>query len=377
MTTLSDDTLQRRIARMIGAAGAAKALNVESNSCLGTSLGSVRKENQDRAIIVWAEYAESPERNFTLAVLSDGMGGMTNGEEAATITISVFVSRVLRTSRMPPQDCLRNAAQLSNNSVYDRLGGRGGATLSAVLLGTNGSKFGVNVGDSRIYAATASRELVQISQDDTLAGVLGERHNSNENRNRLVQFIGMGEGIEPNILDVNRQDFETILLTSDGVHGASIGTLGQIVRKARSESDLTRKFLSLSEILGGQDNGTVIALGRPERKQASDSDQGLSLTFLTVSERLEIWIPVLGEDSKHERSRPVSIERTEPEFLPNNNSAPSNSPPSKDVDLPKKKRKSQPRVSRSIKGNRTEQQGLLLEDEKPTPVLDIKFPPSE
>jgi serine/threonine protein phosphatase PrpC len=373
VTTLSDDALQRRIARLVGDVRAAKAMNCGSNVCLGTNLGSVRKENQDRALVVWADYPENPDRNFTLAVLSDGMGGLMNGEEAATITLSVFVSRILRTPRMPPPERLRNAALYSNNAVYDQFGGRGGATLSAVFIGNNGSKIGINIGDSRIYAVTGTRELVQLSRDDTLAGVLGEQHRSNENHNRLVQFMGMGEGMEPNIVDVDRKEIHTLLVTSDGVHGSPMAALNQIVRRARSETDLTRKLLSLSELLGGQDNGTAIALGTETRGHLGDGEQGLNLTFLSVNERLEVWIPILAEEARQERPRASQADKDEPVPPQKVGSIASNV----GADDLKRQRRSRARGGRSNKGSATEEQGLPLDADKPSPVLDVKFPSSE
>jgi PPM family protein phosphatase len=373
VTTLSEDTLERRIARFVGDVRAAKAMNGDSNVCLGTNLGSVRKQNQDRALVVRADYPGNPDRSFTLAVLSDGMGGLTNGEEAATITLSVFMTRVVRTPRMELPERLIKAALNSNSAVYDRLGGRGGATLSAMFVGKNGLNIGVNVGDSRIYAITRTRELVQLSRDDTLAGVLGERHHSNENQNRLVQFIGMGEGIEPNLIGVDGKEIHTLLITSDGVHGSPMAALSQIVRQTRSEVDLTRKLLLLSELLGGQDNGTAIALGTEISSHLGDSEQSLNLTFLSVNARLELWIPVPGDEARHE------IPRTSPADkdmrAAQQRIAPKNPPKAGSVDL-KAKKGSRGRGRRSNKGSAAEEEGLPLDGDRASPILDVKFPSS-
>jgi serine/threonine protein phosphatase PrpC len=374
VTAFSDDALERRIARFVSDIRVAKALNSVPNVCLGTNLGSVRKENQDRALVVWANYPDNPDRNFTLAVLSDGMGGLTNGGEAATTTLSVFISRVLRTPRLAPPDRLRNAALYSNNAVYSRFGGRGGATLSAVFITDNGPLLGINIGDSRIYAVNKAHGLLQLSRDDTLAGILGEEDTSHENHGRLIQFMGMGEGIEPNIIEADRSIIETVLITSDGVHGSSTSVLNQIARRSRSEADLTRKLLSLSDLLGGQDNGTAIVLGTKQTEHMVGGEQGLNLTFLSANDRLEVWIPVLGEDVRQERPRTLEVEKNETvRSIQLGPSVSSELSKSNAIDS-KKKRKSRPRVKEANKNMTAEEQVLPLDDEQQSQVLDVRFP---
>ena len=51
--------------------------------------------------MVEGRYADAPERNFTLAALCDGMGGMAQGEYAAVLALSTFVARILRHGRNP------------------------------------------------------------------------------------------------------------------------------------------------------------------------------------------------------------------------------------------------------------------------------------
>jgi hypothetical protein len=280
----------------------------------------------------------------------------------------------LRTPRLAPPDRLRNAALYSNNAVYSRFGGRGGATLSAVFITDNGPLLGINIGDSRIYAVNKAHGLLQLSRDDTLAGILGEEDTSHENHGRLIQFMGMGEGIEPNIIEADRSIIETVLITSDGVHGSSTSVLNQIARRSRSEADLTRKLLSLSDLLGGQDNGTAIVLGTKQTEHMVGGEQGLNLTFLSANDRLEVWIPVLGEDVRQERPRTLEVEKNETvRSIQLGPSVSSELSKSNAIDS-KKKRKSRPRVKEANKNMTAEEQVLPLDDEQQSQVLDVRFP---
>ena len=65
----------------------------------------------------------------------------------------------------------------------------------------------------RVYGVLQNKELIQISTDDTLGGVLGARAQGAHGVNDLVQFIGMEEGLEPHIFDVDTQELRTY--TSD------------------------------------------------------------------------------------------------------------------------------------------------------------------
>jgi PPM family protein phosphatase len=288
---VADDALERRIARFIAEEKAPYSVNGTPDICLATCIGAVREQNQDRALITFASYPTAPQKSFALGIVCDGMGGLLRGDEAAVIAISVFASRVIQWPSQPTPDRLRWAALAANQAVYKSLDGRGGATLSAVMVGLRGAVVGVNAGDSRIYGLTRSRDVTQLSRDDNVAELLGQP--GGFGANQLVQFVGMGDRIAPRIIAVDHDEFEFILITSDGVHCASPATFSQAVRAPTSNHDLIRRLLALNEALGGHDNGTALVL--PTRFEApdGDSEQGLNLTFWSPSDRLEIWIPAL------------------------------------------------------------------------------------
>ena len=154
-----------------------------------------------------------------------------------------------------------------------------------------GWRGGVDAGDSRIYGLTRSRDAKQLSRDDIIAVLPGRQEGTGADG--LVQYIGMGAGIQPRIIEIDREEFECVLITSDGAHCASPATLSQAVRAPTSNLDLIRRLLALSDALGGLDNGTALLLPTRFEVPNGDSEQGLTLTFWSSSDRLEIWIPAL------------------------------------------------------------------------------------
>jgi serine/threonine protein phosphatase PrpC len=369
--------LWRRIERFARSVDAPSAMKAGDGYCLGSTLGTIRKENQDRVIIVEASYPNEPSRSTVLAVLADGMGGLSHGGDAATVGLSVFVTRFLRTPRLNPIDRLRAAALSANNAVYSMFDGRSGTTLSAVMLDHGGQAVGVNVGDSRIYSLASNASPVQLSQDDTLAGVMGDKAKGHEAQ-RLVQFIGMGEGVEPHIISMPKfAEATSVLLTTDGAHGSSKDAFVQCARSSSSPYALIDGLLHLNKLTGGRDNGTAIVLSPKNERALIEGEQGLSLTLVSPFRYLEIWIPLLGFDLAHNRNREPSIQT--PSSTPERpEGTPQAQVPSEHLD---RKAKGDPKKnSRSRKRKTTAQRepnaSLPLEDEV-SPGLDIKFPDTE
>jgi PPM family protein phosphatase len=373
---MREDALQKRIERFVARVDAPKSLNREDNVCLGSTLGAVRKQNQDRALVVFASYSNEPDRNFTLAVLADGMGGLPHGEEAAITGLSVFTTRILRTPKLQAADRLRSAVLSANNAVHSSFHGRSGTTISAVLIDQPGRLMGVNVGDSRVYGLTPGNHAVQLSQDDTIAGVLGNKGQSGLNQNQLVQYVGMGEGVEPHIIPFKGRDFTTVLLTSDGIHGAQPDKFLNVVRESSSNFDLIEKLLAFNQSMGGRDNGTALLLPAHTSDARSDGEQGLNLTFLSTANRLEVWIPLLGYDYRQERV-PDSNRAKEVQDSPQLEEVKT---PSANAVREKKARKNvreRKRVRKGRKRDSTNEDPNLPLEEPDLPALNIKFPKTD
>jgi serine/threonine protein phosphatase PrpC len=256
----------------------------EDWAVLGTLTGPVRTENQDRVLA--ARFSANESRSFRMIAVSDGMGGLPFGQEAASLTLSAFLSS-LCTTEGQLEDRLMMAARHANAAVYSEFSGQSGATLSAVVETKSGAVAGVNVGDSRIYGLnTQDRSLSQLSVDDTLAGLAqgGAAIDVRHNASALLQHIGIGDEIEPNIL--TREAFlgaSLLILTSDGIHWIGNSVLSLAALNAAEYVQLARRLLQLSEILGAHDNSSVAIMApTSSRHESSRSSNGtFDLNFWT------------------------------------------------------------------------------------------------
>jgi serine/threonine protein phosphatase PrpC len=291
--------------KLAGPATADRAtfLSMGTQSAIGTATGRVRDENQDRAAILRATFSRSPALNFTIAAICDGIGGMSRGADAAALGLSAFAARLIRSKEPASQNRLLSAVMAADAAVYSELLGRGGTTLSAVLVDSTNCLFGASVGDSGIYELRKQNELLQLSTDDTLAGQINRanidhpmdlKEDERPELRHLVQYIGMGKEMEPHILPVHRStELKMIILTSDGAHGAHPETFGEIVRTSQSARDVVDRLLTVSEWLGGRDNATAIAIEAKDFEEVSiypKSDAAI-IEMWSPFGKLEMWGP--------------------------------------------------------------------------------------
>lgn len=229
------------------------------SAAVASDVGTVRVENQDRAVI--ARGIDKTGRNFIVAALADGIGGMNNGAEAAAIAIGSLITSVAQQARSGSNhshDWLQAAVVAANASVVTTFGGKGGTTLVAVVVRPGRPVCWLSVGDSRVYRATG-RELTQISVDDTIAGQLGKNAIAGSEQSMLLQFIGMTDALVPHIGEFNLAGVDALLLTSDGVHflASTPGLMGQIVKNAVDAAVCVKRLSELSKWYGGADNASV------------------------------------------------------------------------------------------------------------------------
>lgn len=226
---------------------------------VSSDIGNVRTENQDRVGVLRAQI--TPQRSFLVAVLCDGMGGMTDGAECASIAVATFLSSCIRNRDLDPTDRLKVAVENANTNVNSEYHEKGGATLSAFLIDSEGSFVAVNVGDSRVYSFSEKNKLQQLSEDDTLAGQLNHGGEASRLSNELLQFVGMGDDLEPHLIALPELDsISQLLLTSDGAHFVNRATLESVVQYSSEPTLAANRLIELSKWCGGKDNASVVVV---------------------------------------------------------------------------------------------------------------------
>lgn len=210
----------------------------------------------------------------TMAVICDGISGLSNGRMSSTLAVTAFSQEFLQLDdREGIEDYFRKAAKLSNRGILDHLGGVNGGTTVVAVVVSDGYLYWGAVGDSQI-TLFRNGEFIPVNSKHTLESVLHQKVLSGEiskeeaeqspMRKRLVNYLGH-EGFE-NIevgepIALRKRD--KILLCSDGVHDALTEVqLEQILKEDKSPQEYAEEIIAAVEGRGfkNQDNATVIVL---------------------------------------------------------------------------------------------------------------------
>lgn len=194
-----------------------------------SDVGIRKKTNQDSLMI---KVADTDYGEACLAVVCDGMGGLSKGELASATLIRQFSRWFEREfpeilyQGISPEYLRRNWEQLIYETNY-RLGSYSaqnqvqlGTTVVALLL-TGNMYYIVNVGDSRVYAL--SDKIYRLTKDQTVVqreidlGTLDpEAAERDPRRNILLQCVGASSVIEPEFVFGEAENRSHFLLCSDG-----------------------------------------------------------------------------------------------------------------------------------------------------------------
>ena len=233
-----------------------------------TDPGCVRTQNQD------AYQIEQLDRNSTLFVVCDGMGGARSGNVASALAVDVFTQEVRRNYHSSmDQDGLDGmmdrAMKLANFTVFDQSRQfeefRGmGTTLVAALL--RGRQVTVaNVGDSRVYRVnddgihqiTVDHSLVQMMlQNGDLTPVQARTF---PGKNYITRAIGTEPTVKCDLFQLDLDRGECLLLCSDGLTNLvdDQEILFEIVHGV-SKKHCCKRLLDIAKNRGAPDNVTCI-----------------------------------------------------------------------------------------------------------------------
>lgn len=246
--------------------------------CLKSDLGLKRTENQDRTAAVYVNTGGNLMQSFYCFVLCDGMGGMKNGSAAASVSVSTFIESLIVFRTYAPEERLRISALAANDAVKKSNGA--GTTLSAILIDED-KVFSLNAGDSRIYSKSTDGVVKRHTKDDNLKEFAGGEDE------RLLQYIGMGEGLRPHI-NLVKDDFEQIFLTSDGVHSLETNVFDKIVQHSGSTTELCNRLVSTAVWTGGHDNASVIGISKSIIENLKSERHGPEIAVWNNSSEMQI-----------------------------------------------------------------------------------------
>lgn len=266
-------------------------MKTEGSLSVGSTVGLIRKGNEDACLVLRANFGRALKRDFELAIVCDGMGGMKGGRDASLTAVISFVDELLRDPDAPLEARAERGINRANAEIYGRFQGQGGTTLSALVRRRGGEAVIAHAGDTRIYLIRRQLEPEQLTRDDTLRAVLN-KHQDNDDGfgSKLIQFVGMGEAFEPHIFAAPGHG-TSFLLTSDGAHGMAHSTFSRVVNGSSGAADTVRRLLQLSDLLGGIDNASVVFVPAQFSEDRPSSSDDVILKFLTPYDTLEVFVP--------------------------------------------------------------------------------------
>ncbi|MBE1555950.1 PP2C family protein-serine/threonine phosphatase [Sporosarcina limicola] len=236
----------------------------------GQTIGR-RKEQDDY-------FSTASSTNGTIAVLADGISGLTNGRMASTVVVTTFIRAFLQVDKLDNiESFFRKTALLSNNTIIQNLkGSSGGTTLVAIIIDERGYLHWGAVGDS-IITIFRKGEFIAVNQKHIFESVLKERYlageiskvevQENPMKKRLINYVGyegfknMEIGREP--IKLNKGD--KVCLYSDGVYNSITEVeMEKILSRNLPPYDIAQQIIDVVERkrLKNQDNATIVILKR-------------------------------------------------------------------------------------------------------------------
>lgn len=244
------------------------------------------RPHQEDAVYVSGEGESSGEAaNRVMAVVCDGMGGMTNGGLASATAIQMIrdaFEQVKQEKTINIPNFLISGIKSIDKTVHEipKENDRGsGTTMVAAIMEDNRLHW-ASVGDSRIYLWHGG-VLRQVSRDHNymmhLQGLVNqglltqEEANANRQREALISFLGIGN---VSLIDINMDPFEMqdgdiVLLSSDGMTRVlSEEQIADILKEDISVQEKAEKLVETSVNINVrlQDNTTVAMLQYQETK---------------------------------------------------------------------------------------------------------------
>ncbi|MDE6088444.1 MAG: protein phosphatase 2C domain-containing protein [Oscillospiraceae bacterium] len=206
-----------------------------------TDIGISKKTNQDSYSVT---IVDTRLGKMVIAVLCDGMGGLSKGEIASATVIDAFrkwiVTRLPELCKKSITDTIIQNEWCDIAIIYNEkiknygksVGIDLGTTLVAILL-TDSRYYIINIGDSRVYEITD--KVVVLTKDQTVVaretelGIISEEQaKTDPRRSVLLQCIGASDEIAPDVFFGETKKDAVYMLCSDGFrHEISIEEIQQ------------------------------------------------------------------------------------------------------------------------------------------------------
>ena len=241
------------------------AISEAGRFVLATSLGLVRRDNQDRVLLARYLPLRDQGNYFTLVAICDGMGGGIEGARCAEIALCTVIEGLLTNDSGELENSMLEAVVAANSAIGQAFKNRGGTTFTGLLHTRTDNLFGVHVGDSRAYSIDPdSGEPTQLTEDHNLAarmaaseGNSGDPDAYQHLANQLTQCLGMKGDVSPQCFELDASGGESLLLTTDGLHCIRAEEIKAITEDSQNLEGVAERLIEASHQLGGVDNASL------------------------------------------------------------------------------------------------------------------------
>lgn len=210
-----------------------------------------------------------------LALVADGMGGLTDGDRMSQAAANAMLSGFISNRDAAPADLLLMLTAEANQAVNRLLGpqnqGRSGTTLVAGLV-KNGMFHYISVGDSRICLFRQGM-LIQLNREHDYKSELAVQAingvgtvwdaNTHPKAAALTSFLGMGnlKYVDIPVEPVKLCGGDKIILMSDGIYNAlsALELENALAQPAQKAAETITQMVQ-SKAFRTQDNYTAVVL---------------------------------------------------------------------------------------------------------------------
>jgi serine/threonine-protein kinase len=247
-----------------------------------STTGPVREINED-----WLDFWESPdpltrEKQGSVALLADGVGGYEHGEVASHLAVGTALGEFQTApADTKPYTLLRRMFATACSQVHDKAisdhGGRRMATTLVAAIFRDGAVHVANVGDTRSYfirqktIRRLSTDHVPTSVPVKLGLLLERQAMASPTRGSLTRSLGAEPFCQPDFATqlVSHGDF--VLQCTDGLHACVLDEeMREIVCRSHPY-DACKELVALATKRGSDDNITLQLIEVRNWEQVAES----------------------------------------------------------------------------------------------------------
>lgn len=230
-----------------------------------TDVGIIRTLNED-----YAGYIR--EKDYSLFVVADGMGGHNAGEVASKIAVETIEEYIKEHIYNENINVLESAVKFANAKIAEKASEsiecKGMGTTVVACLFTKNSIVVANVGDSQGYGI-CDNEITKITKDHSLVqelidiGTITEEEGRvHPKKNIITRALGTSASVQVDIFNLEKDKYSKLLLCTDGLtNELSKSEILSVINENVDYEVICENLVSLAKKRGGRDNITVLLFG--------------------------------------------------------------------------------------------------------------------